>query len=222
MEYNLFLLDGIIIAMFIYKTCSNTAMHQNNKDNLVNSIHALQILDEIAKGNSITQRVLSKKLGIGLGMVNSYLNRLARQGYIQIVQAERKRLHYLLTPTGIAEKSVLAYRYLKKSYQVFTEARERVGDLLKALESEGVESIVFYKTTVVTEIALMALQNSSLDLVAIVDDVGTGRKFLGYRVLPVDVLRQIAFDRLIITAEDSVEKVAEHLRQYGVEEKRIC
>ena len=71
-------------------------------------------------------------------------------------------------------------------------------------------------------IALMALQNSSLDLVAIVDDVGTGRKFLGYRVLPVDVLRQIAFDRLIITAEDSVVNAAEHLGQYGVEEDRIC
>ncbi|MCC7202830.1 MAG: winged helix-turn-helix transcriptional regulator [Nitrospirae bacterium] len=212
---------SILLCSYV-KHSLRMMMHQNNKEDHLNSVHTLQILDEIAKGDSVTQRALSKKLGIGLGMVNSYLNRLAREGYIQITQAERKRLHYLLTPMGIAEKSVLAYRYLKKSYQVFTEARERVGDFLRAMEMEGVESIVFYKTTVVTEIALMALQNSSLDLVAIVDDVGTGRKFLGYRVLPVDVLRQIAFDRLIITADESVESAAEHLRQYGVEANRIC
>ncbi|MCC6543811.1 MAG: hypothetical protein IT392_04830, partial [Nitrospirae bacterium] len=72
------------------------------------------------------------------------------------------------------------------------------------------------------EIALMALQDSSLDLVAIVDDQGAGRKFLGYRVLPVDVLKQIKFDRLLITSEDPVEKVIEHLRQYNVPEDRIC
>jgi len=188
----------------------------------IDSIRTLQIMDEIAKGKSVTQRSLSKKLGIGLGMVNSYLNRLAQQGYIHIIQAERKRLHYLLTPTGIAEKSVLAYRYIERSYQTFTEARARIGDFLSNLEKDGVESVVLYRATVVAEIALMALQDSRLDLVAIVDNNGAKKRFMGYRVQPIEVLRQLEFDRLLITSEDSIDKVAEHLREYDVEKEKIC
>lgn len=188
----------------------------------IDTIRTLQIMDEIAKGKSVTQRSLSKKLGIGLGMVNSYLNRLAQQGYIHIIQAERKRLHYLLTPTGITEKSVLAYRYIERSYQAFTEARARIGDFLSNLEKDGVESVVLYRATVVAEIALMALQHSRLDLVAIVDDNGPGKRFMGYRVQPIDILRQLEFDRILITSEDSIEKVTEHLRQYDVKKEKIC
>jgi len=197
-------------------------MHQNNRDNLVNSIHALQILDEIAKGNSITQRALSKKLGIGLGMVNSYLRRLAQQGYIGIVQAERKRLHYFLTPTGIAEKSALTYRYIKRSYQTFTDARGRIEDFFRNLEKEGVKSVVLYKATVIAEISLLALQDSPLDLVAIVDETGIGRRFLGYRIQPVEALILLSFDKLLITTEEPVKEVAEYLAQYGINEGNIC
>src|SRR3990170_158275 len=188
----------------------------------IDSIRTLQIMDEIAKGKSVTQRSLSKKLGIGLGMVNSYLNRLAQQGYIHIIQAERKRLHYLLTPSGIAEKSVLAYRYIERSYQTFAEARARIGDFLNNLEKDGVESVVLYRATVVAEIALMSLQDSRLDLVAIVDDNGASKRFLGYRVQPVDALRELEFDRILITTEEPVEQVVEHLKQYNVDEKSIC
>lgn len=195
---------------------------RNNKNDQSDSYRTLQILDEIARGRPVTQRSLSRKLGVGLGIVNSYINRLVQAGYIQISQAGGKRLHYFLTPTGIAERSLLAYRYIKRSYQVFTEARERIGSFLSNLENEGVKSVVLYKATVIAEIALMTLQDTSLDLVAIVDDTGVGRKFLGYRILPVALLRQIKFDRLLITAEDPVERMVEHLTQYGVKEDSIC
>src|SRR3972149_11481927 len=212
---------------FVYYTASNLLcsmiehkLKSPMKD--TDSLRTLQIMDEIAKGKSVTQRSLSKKLGIGLGIVNSYLNRLAQQGYIHIIQAERKRLHYLLTPAGIAEKSVLAYRYIERSYQTFTEARARIGDFLSNLEKDGVEYVVLYRATVVAEIALMALQDSRLDLVAIVDDNGAGKRFLGYRVQPVDALRELEFDRLLITTEEPVQQVVEHLKQYNVDEKSIC
>ena len=198
------------------------SVRERTKETHTDSARTLEILDEIAKGKSITQRGLSKKLGIGLGMVNSYLNRLVQQGYIETVQAERKRLHYLLTPRGIAGKSILAYQYIKRSYHIFHEARTRIGSFFSTLEKEGVESIVLYKATVVAEIALMALQDTSLDLVAIVDDAGAGKRFLGYRVQPVDALRELEFDRILITTEESVEQVVERLKQYNVDEKSIC
>ena len=186
------------------------------------SFHTLQILDEVAKGKPLTQRDLSNKLGIALGMINSYLKRLVQHGYLQVVQAERKRIHYLLTPMGIAEKSALTYRYIKKSYQVYSDARGRMLRFFDDLEKNGVKSVVLYKATVVAEIAVMALQDSPLDLVAIVDEAGAGRRFLGYKIKSLDELQKLEFGRLLVTTEDASDKVAESLAHYGVPKEKIC
>lgn len=196
-----------------------TDISRNNKDG--ESLHTLQILDEVAKGKPLTQRDLSSKLGIALGMINSYLQRLARQGYIQIVQAEGKRLHYLLTPRGIAEKSALTYRYIKRSYQVFTEARDRMGSFFDNLAKEGVKSVVLYKASVVAEIAVLVLQDSPLELVAIVDEAGAGQKFLGFNIMPLEALKDFKFDRILITTEDTAEKVIKNLVNYGAGREEI-
>ena len=186
------------------------------------SFHTLKILDEVAKGKPLTQRDLSKKLGIALGMTNSYLKRLASKGYIQITQAERKRLHYLLTPKGIAEKSALTYRYIKRSYRVFTEIRERMKRFFNDLEKEGAKSVVLYKATVITEIAILSLLDTQLQLVAIVDDDMTGERFLGRKVEPVKALSDLVFDRILITTEEPAEKIAGYLCNHGVAREKVC
>jgi ribosomal protein S25 len=185
------------------------------------SLNTLKILDEVATGKSVTQRDLSKKLGIALGMTNNYLKRLAKLGYIQITQAERKRLHYLLTPKGIAEKSALTYRYIRRSYEFFTDMRQKVARSFHALEEEGVQTVVLYKATVLTEIAVLALLDSKLKLVAIVDDKMAGKQFLGYRVEPVKALRDVPCDRIVITTWEPAETVVAQLSPYGVAQEKI-
>jgi len=186
------------------------------------SLHTLQILDEVATGKSLTQRDLSHKLGIALGMTNNYLKRLAREGHIQIIQAERKRLRYLLTPKGLAEKSALTYRYIKRSYQFFTDARRKLETYFLDLEKSGVRSIVLYKATVIAEIAVLVLQDRPIRLLTIVDDSAVGKNFLGHKVEPVKSLVNLKFDRVLVTAEDSAEKVFEDLNQNAIEKEKIC
>ena len=67
----------------------------------------LAILSAIDEGRSLSQRALADRLGVALGLTNLLLKRLAKKGYIKIVEfptkpAARKRLQYLLTPQGIA------------------------------------------------------------------------------------------------------------------------
>jgi len=204
-------------------TSLSTETPDKDKD-LLNreSLHTLQILDEVATGKPLTQRDLSNKLGIALGMTNNYLKRLAREGYIQIIQAERKRLHYLLTPKGIAEKSALTYRYIKRSYQFFTDARRKLEVFFLDLEKAGVRSIVLYKATVIAEIAVLVLQDRSIQLLTIVDDATAGTTFLGYGIDPVKSLADLKFDRVLVTTEEPTEKVADHLAVYGVKRDRVC
>jgi DNA-binding MarR family transcriptional regulator len=77
----------------------------------------LEILTAIEEGLPLTQRALAERLGVALGLCNLYLKRLARKGYIKIVEfprkpAARKRLRYLLTPRGMAEKTRLTYEHM--------------------------------------------------------------------------------------------------------------
>lgn len=196
---------------------SNTGKESLNRE----SLHTLQILDEVATGKPITQRALSNKLGIALGMTNNYLKRLAREGYIQSIQAERKRLHYLLTPKGIAEKSALTYRYIKRSYHFFTEAREKIGQSLSRLERDGMKSVVLYKATVLTEIVVLVLLDTNLKLVAIVDDEMAGSQFLGQKIEPMKSLFALKFDCIVNTTEEPVETVAERLAPYSVKRDKV-
>lgn len=186
------------------------------------SLHTLKILDEVSKGKKLTQRDLSKKLGIALGMTNNYLKRLAHQGYIQIIQAERKRLHYLLTPKGITEKSALTYRYVKRSYQFFTDVRSRTRQFFSGLEGDGVASLVIYKPTVIAEIAVLVLQETSIHLAGVLDEEPGLENFLGYPVISPDKLPEIKFDRILITTNESISDVKEKFSSFGVNEKHLC
>ena len=47
-------------------------------------IRTLKILQEYDAGDSPSQRYLSRKLDISLGLVNSFLKRLAKKGYFKI------------------------------------------------------------------------------------------------------------------------------------------
>jgi len=75
--------------------------------------HNLEILTAIAEGRPLTQRDLAQRLGVALGLTNLYLRRLATKGFIKIAEfpnkpVARKRLRYLLTPTGIAYTQIQA------------------------------------------------------------------------------------------------------------------
>ena len=186
------------------------------------SLYTLKILDEVASGRSLTQRDLSQKLGIALGMTNNYLKRLAKLGYIETNQVGRRRLQYLLTPKGIAEKSLLTYRYIKNSYNFFTDARAKMRRFFGQLETEGVRTIVFYKATVFAEVAILVIQDTSIILKGIVDDDKSGQKFLGYKIEPIKTLTHMEFDRILIMTEEPGDDIAPRLAEYGVKQGKIC
>src|SRR5438876_6632475 len=89
----------------------------------------LEILTAIGEGRPVTQRALAARLGVALGLTNLYVKRLARKGYIKIVEfprkpAARKRLRYLLTSKGLAEKSRLTYEHMTYSLDLFRRTRQ--------------------------------------------------------------------------------------------------
>ncbi len=65
---------------------------------------ALRLLQEIEENPSISQREISRRVGVSLGLTNLLIRRMARQAWIKIRSVPGRRLLYAITPKGMAEK----------------------------------------------------------------------------------------------------------------------
>lgn len=184
-------------------------------------IRTLKILEEIDNDRAPTQRDLSKKLNISLGLVNLFIKRLGKKGYFKIKAIPKNRIKYILTPKGAAEKSRLTYKYIQFSFDFYKKTRKELQKLLNDLMDQGVEQIVFWGASDLAEIAYISLQETTISLVAVVDDEKIGDNFLGFGIKNSKMLNSISFDRILITSTDSQDKAMETILKQGVHHSKV-
>ena len=158
---------------------------------------------------------------MSLGLVNSFIKRLARKGYLKITTIPRNRVKYILTPRGFAEKSRLTYEFIQYSFHFYKRALGNLQDLLNELERRGVKQVVFCGATDLAEIAFISLKDTDIKLVGIVDDLKNGKKFLDFTVRSTAELHKLEFDRIIITTIDSKQAILKKLREKKIPDERI-
>ncbi|MCC7201193.1 MAG: winged helix-turn-helix transcriptional regulator [Nitrospirae bacterium] len=185
------------------------------------SLKTLEILEELSTNSQVTQRELSRKVGIALGLANFYIKRLVQKGYVEVVYLERNRLGYLITPQGIAEKSRLTYSYIHRSYGYVRKVRISIRERLKALSREGVHSVVIYGGGDMAEVTYLAVQEAGLKLAGVADASRAGRPFLGYTIQPISALPGLSFDRMIITEPVTIQDMGIILNEYGIDEGKL-
>ena len=93
------------------------------------------IILNILKGNpKMTQRQLSKELGLSLGKTNYVIHALIDKGWVKLSNFKRsdKKLGYiyLLTPEGVTEKSILAQKFLNRKSEEYNRLKEEI-EILK-------------------------------------------------------------------------------------------
>lgn len=91
------------------------------------------ILREISKNPSKSQRELAKQFNLSLGKVNYCLRALKDKGIIKIQNFKKNhnKLNYLyiLTPLGIAEKTNLTIQFMRKKIQEYDELKKELDKL---------------------------------------------------------------------------------------------
>lgn len=155
----------------------------NIEEKRLDSSRSLQLLSEISGEEPLSQRELSRRLGIAVGLVNSYLKNLVSKGYVRVKNFPSNRYAYLLTPQGIAEKSRLAYQHLNYFTSLYTVARQDYLELFQRLERSGVSEVAFCGVDEVAEIAYLSLRETGLELVAVMDDERAGSLFFGIPII---------------------------------------
>ena len=185
------------------------------------SFRELQLLEEVSATPSLTQRRLAKKMGVALGLTNLLMCRMARKGHIKIVNLQRNRLRYLITPQGLAEKTRLTCEYLEHSLHFYREIRRFLVRSLEPVSRAGFRDILLYGTGEVAEIVYLTMQEMDLNLVGVVDGETDRKKFLGYPLRDLSELALLPFDRIVIAAFGSRERIHRQILGLGIPEEKL-
>ncbi|RJP80687.1 MAG: winged helix-turn-helix transcriptional regulator [Desulfobacteraceae bacterium] len=184
-------------------------------------LRTLRILEEIEKDQSAGQRELAQKLNVSLGLVNSFIKRLVHKGYFKVTMIPRNRIKYILTPKGFAEKSRLTYEYFRYSYRLYKDARSKFKKLFSDFSEKGIHRIVFYGVSDLSEIAYLSLQETNIQMIAIVDEERLGDHFFQTIVKDPIILQTLSFDKIIITSDELVGETIKKLTGYNIDPEKI-
>jgi EPS-associated MarR family transcriptional regulator len=92
-----------------------------------------RVMKILERNPSITQRELSKELGLSLGGVNYCLSALIEKGMLKVTNFQKNPnkigYAYLLTPKGIKEKAQLTSSFLQRKMQEYEELKREIESL---------------------------------------------------------------------------------------------
>ena len=180
----------------------------------------LEILTAIGEGAPVTQRALAEQLGVALGLANLCLKRLASKGLIKVMEfpakpSARKRLRYVLTPKGMAEKTRLSYEYMAYTVRLFRRTRGNLRETMARLHALGMKRFALCGVGEAAELAYLTLREFGLEPVGVFDRE-SGGQFLGF---PVRGLAEVAgeeIDGVIVATFDRPEQRVAELGRLGV------
>ena len=178
-----------------------------------NDIRTLKILEKIEEDDMPSQRSLAGELNVSLGLINSFIKRLANKGYFKITNLKPNKVRYILTPAGIAEKTRLTYEFIKYSYQLYSGAQNKLRALFRELESNGCCRIVFYGVNDFAAIAHVSCRSTNVELVAVIDEQKAGQHFINCNIQAPSVLKFLQFDKVLITDLNRSKNHLSTLRQ---------
>jgi predicted transcriptional regulator len=182
---------------------------------------AFQLLSEVADEQPVSQRELAKRLGIALGLVNSYLKNFVAKGFIRIKNYPQNRYAYLLTPNGMAEKARLAYQHVNYFTSLYTVTRQDYLQLFRDLAERGVSQVSFCGVDEVAEIAWLSLQEAGIALGEVMDDNSPGRDFMGRQVVGLLPELLTGHQLVVITSLKRSAQLRSRLLELGASDTRI-
>jgi len=186
-------------------------------------IRELRFLEELERNPIVSQRELSHKFNIALGVTNACLRRMVRKGWIRIRGLSHRKIGYYLTPIGFGEKAKLTLHMISYTVQHYSELKKMISKRLLEMERDGFQRIVFYGISDEMEVAYITLQGVNLKLVGIVEDDEKFRPqiLLGYELEPVSRIKELKPDCILITCLEENDLRKEKLKNL-LDIRQIC
>lgn len=184
------------------------------------TIREFEILTAIGEGRALTQRALAQRLGVALGLTNLYLKRVVGKGYVKISRVDRRRLGYLLTARGIAQRSRLTYEHMTYWASLYRRARATLREGLTPFLARGMQRIALYGTGEPAELAYITLRELGVEPVGVYDGSGGGT-FLGQPVRDRRELASTAVDGVVLATFERPDALIAELEALGVPRDKL-
>ncbi|MEK6673371.1 MAG: winged helix-turn-helix transcriptional regulator [Nitrospirota bacterium] len=184
---------------------------------------SLRILDEVAKEPALTQRALAHRLGIALGLTNTYLKRLYNKGHIKIKTLPRNRLKYIITPKGLIEKTKLTYSYMHRSIIYFKEVRERIEHAYTMMTASGVSNVLLWGDGEIAELCYISTRGLPIRIIGVVDGISRKKGFFDCDLYTKDEVKYLDFDAVLIASiKDNITgDISEISKVSGISPDRV-
>ena len=118
----------------------------------------LKVIDEIAREKNLTQRELSSRTKLSLGAVNLILKRLAKRGLVKTLNLNPRKVEYLITPKGFAEKTKKSYNYILKTVDLVKQVKAAIAKIVLEEFNNGQKKFVILGHDDLADIIELALK----------------------------------------------------------------
>ena len=129
-----------------------------------------KLLDSLDNKDNTTQKSAAQSLGIAVGLVNTYIKRCIKKGWLKVKNIPAHRYAYYLTPKGFAKKSQLVSEYLSDSLQLFREAKSEYQNIFEKCKNKKYKRIAFIGDSDLTEVAILVKENNDIAIAGIVTE----------------------------------------------------
>ena len=100
-----------------------------------------RILKILTAEPHISQREMSRRMGISLGKTNFVLAELAEKGIIKMKRLKNahQKIPYVyhLTPRGLEQKAKITARFLKRKLAEYEEIKQQIKEIATEAEKDG-------------------------------------------------------------------------------------
>lgn len=182
----------------------------------------LQLLTEIDETPVVTQRQLSLKIGIALGLTNVMLRNLVQKGYLRVSHATWKRRLYSLTPEGLTHKFRLTTSYISRVLDHYQSVRQTLREQMETLAVNEESRVAIYGTSEFAELVFLGLKEIGIEEIEILDGAGAnGNRFLGMPVHDASTVNFENYDKIVIAVLDGPQARSTELLNLGVSPHKL-
>ena len=194
------------------------------------SQHELKTLLEIKDDPSQSQRSLSHRLNISLGLTNAIIKNLIHRGWLKVKKDTGRKFLYIVTPEGMANVSRLMYNRFQETLHYYHYTKDLLTAYLMELYQQGEKTINIYGTSQLAEITYYAGISTPLKLNAIIsDDAASKEKFLGRQTISIaNFLSQystkhnnLSNKKIVILSTNNPEKLTKEISKHKNIQKNI-
>ena len=172
----------------------------------------LELLTAIEESSEVTQRHLAQRLGVALGLANSYLKRCVRKGLVKVQQAPANRYLYYLTPKGFVEKSRLTGEYLRVSLSFYRRASDSLASIFADCAEHGRTRAVLCGVSDMSEIAALRAAAVGIEIVAVHDAQADVARWAGcpvWREMPPLDLWDVCVVTDLVSPQETYQRLVE-------------